>query len=70
VLNVIIGQHNKPKAAVHSAEMTGPKKKKKKKFQDKHIQNHEWSILINILYKPIDFDTENQSGTSFLDVTV
>jgi hypothetical protein len=31
VLNVILGQHNKPKAAVHTAEMTGPLKKKKKK---------------------------------------
>jgi hypothetical protein len=31
VLNVILGQHNKPKAAVHSAELTGPLKKKKKK---------------------------------------
>jgi hypothetical protein len=30
VLNVILGQHNKPKAAVHSAEMTGPLKKRKK----------------------------------------
>jgi hypothetical protein len=30
VLKVIQGQHNKPKAAVHTAEMTGPLKKKKK----------------------------------------
>jgi hypothetical protein len=29
VLNVILGQHKKPKAAVHSAEMTGQLKKKK-----------------------------------------
>jgi hypothetical protein len=29
VLKVILGQHNKPKAALHSAEMTGPLKKKK-----------------------------------------
>jgi hypothetical protein len=42
VLKVILGQHNKPKAAVHSAEMTGPlknnnnnnNKKKKKKKKD------------------------------------
>jgi hypothetical protein len=32
VLKVILGQHNKPKAAVHSAELTGPLKKKKKKM--------------------------------------
>jgi hypothetical protein len=31
VLKDIQGQHNKPKAAVHTAEMTGPLKKKKKK---------------------------------------
>jgi hypothetical protein len=30
VLKVIQGQHKKPKAAVHTAEMTGPLKKKKK----------------------------------------
>jgi hypothetical protein len=30
VLKVIQGQHNKPKAAVHTAEMTSPLKKKKK----------------------------------------
>jgi hypothetical protein len=30
-VKVIIGQHNKPTAAVHLAEMTGPLKKKKKK---------------------------------------
>jgi hypothetical protein len=38
VLNVILGQHNKPKAAVHSVELTGPlKKKKKKKNKSKKI---------------------------------
>jgi hypothetical protein len=31
VLNEKLGQHNKPKAAVHSVELTGPLKKKKKK---------------------------------------
>jgi hypothetical protein len=35
VLNVILGQHNKPKAAVHSVELTGPLKKKKKKKKKK-----------------------------------
>jgi hypothetical protein len=35
VLKVILGQHNKPKAAVHSAEMTGPLKNKKKKKKKK-----------------------------------
>jgi hypothetical protein len=30
LLKVILGQHNKPKAAVHSAEMTGPLMRKKK----------------------------------------
>jgi hypothetical protein len=36
VLNVILGQHNKPKAAVHSVELTGPLKKKKKKKKKKN----------------------------------
>ena len=32
VLNEILGLHNRPKAAVHSAhKLTGPEKKKKKK---------------------------------------
>jgi hypothetical protein len=35
VLKVILGQHNKLKAAVHSVEMTGPLKKKKKKKKKK-----------------------------------
>jgi hypothetical protein len=35
LLKIILGQHNKPKAAVHSVEMTGPLKKKKKKKKKK-----------------------------------
>jgi hypothetical protein len=35
VLKVILRQHNKPKAAEHSAEMTGTLKKKKKKNNKK-----------------------------------
>jgi hypothetical protein len=46
VLKVIQGQHNKPKAAVHTAERTGPLKKK---LVGGGGQNRPWvlGILIN-----------------------
>jgi hypothetical protein len=43
VLNVTLGQHNKPKAAVHSVELTGPLKKKKKM---RHIMYVTLKVLI------------------------
>jgi hypothetical protein len=42
VLKVILGQHNKPKAAVHSAVLTGPLKKKKKKNRGHGQPKSRW----------------------------
>jgi hypothetical protein len=50
VLKVIQGQHNKPKAAVHTAEMTGPLKKKKNKDQTPAIISGEKTLFRKYSY--------------------